>query len=359
MAAPAAVGVVVAVVDVEVVAAVGVAGSLGECGSLKVCCYDYKSGGKMLPIERRNKTIPLVVLIMVCSILLAGQVPAVVAQKIFASPEEAVSSFIDALTKNDLKELLSILGPEGESLLSSGDPVADTQGKNDFLRKIGEEHAIEKDGPTKAVLLVGTDHWPFPIPVIKEGEGWYFDTSEGKEEILNRRIGRNELFTIQTCLAIVDAQREYAMMDSDGDGLHEYAEKFKSDPGKRNGLYWPTAEGEEPSPLGELLAKARAEGYKTLGSHDTPQPYYGYYFRMLMQQGNNAPGGAYAYVIRGKMIGGFAVVAYPAQYSNTGIMTFIVNHDGVVYQQDLGTDTEKIAKDMKLFDPDTAWEKVE
>jgi hypothetical protein len=282
-----------------------------------------------------------------------------VAQKIFASPEEAVSSFIDALTKNNRKELLSILGPEGESLLSSGDPVADKQGKENFLEKFEEKHAIEKDGPAKTVLVIGKDDWPFPIPVIKEGEGWYFDTSEGKEEVLNRRIGRNELFTMQTCLAIVDAQREYAMMDSDGDGLLEYAEKFKSDPDKRNGLYWPTAEGEEPSPLGELLAKARAEGYKTLGSHDKPQPYYGYYFRMLMQQGSNAPGGAYDYVVGGNMIGGFAVVAYPAHYSNTGVMTFIVNHDGVVYQKDLGTETEKIARDMMSYDPDKTWEKVE
>ena len=313
----------------------------------------------MLPVERTMKRIPIVVLIMVGLILLAGRLPAVEAQKIFASPEEAVSSFIDALTNNDQKELLAILGPEGESLLSSGDPVADKQGKDDFLQKIREKNAIEKDGLTKAILLVGMDDWPFPIPIIKEGEGWYFDTSEGKEEILNRRIGKNELFTIQTCLAIVDAQREYAMMDSDGDGLLEYAEKFKSDPGKRNGLYWPTADGEEPSPLGELVAKAWAEGYKNLGSQDESQPYYGYYFRMLMQQGSSAQGGAYDYVIGGNMIGGFAVVAYPAQYSNTGIMTFIVNHDGVVYQQDLGVDTVKIAKNMTDFDPDKKWARVE
>ncbi len=313
----------------------------------------------MLPIERTNKRIPIVVLIMVCSIFLAGRLPAVVAQKIFASPEKAVSSFIDALTKNDQKELLAILGPEGESLLSSGDPVADEQGKEDFLQKIGEKNAIEKDGQTKAVLLIGKDDWPFPIPIIKEAEGWYFDTGEGKEEILNRRIGRNEIFTMQTCQAIVDAQREYAMMDSDGDGLLEYAEKFLSDAGKHNGLYWPTTEGEEPSPLGELLAKAWAEGYKKLGSQGEPQPYYGYYFRMLKQQGSSAQGGAYDYLIKGNMIGGFAVVAYPAQYSNTGIMTFIVNHDGVVYEQDLGVDTEKIAKDMTMFDPDTKWAKVE
>ncbi len=313
----------------------------------------------MFPIENRHKKTPIVALIMMCSILLVGHVPAASAQKIFASPAEAVSAFIDALTQNDQKQLMAILGPEGESILNSGDPIADQQGKDDFLQKIGEKIALEKDGPTKAILLVGENEWPFPIPIIKKEQGWYFDTGEGKEEILNRRIGRNELFTIQTCLAIVDAQREFAMMDSDGDGIIEYAEKFISDPGKRNGLYWPTAKGEEPSPLGELLAKAWEEGYTELDSLDKPQPYYGYYFRILLQQGSNAPGGAYDYMIGGDMIGGFAVVAYPAQYNNTGVMTFIVNHDGVIYQQDLGVDTEKVAKSMTIFDPDKTWVRVE
>ena len=207
------------------------------------------------------------------------------------------------------------------------------------------------------VVVIGNDDWPFPIPLAKKGDAWFFDTDRGREEILNRRIGENELDTIQTMLAIVDAQREYALMDRDSDRLLEYAEKFMSDPDKHNGLYWKTAEGEEPSPLGELAAEARAEGYKKRDPKDKPIPYHGYYYHMMMKQGSNATGGAYDYVVKGSMIGGFAVVAYPAQYGNSGIMTFIVNYDGVVYQKDLGKNTNEIAKDMKIFDPDKTWKK--
>jgi len=313
----------------------------------------------MIPIEKIYNTIRIFALILVCSIVLAAQGMAAVAQKIFASPEEAVSALIDALTKDDQKALQSILGTDGASLLSSGDPVADKQGRGKFLEMIVEKHAIEADGQTKAILVVGRDDWPFPIPVVNKGKGWYFDTGEGKEEILNRRIGKNELSTIQTMLAVVDAQREYAMKDLDGDGFLEYAEKFWSDAGKKNGLHWETKEGEEPSPLGELAAEAWAEGYKKRDPKDKPIPYHGYYYRMLMKQGKSATGGAYDYIVKGSMVGGFAVVAYPAQYGNSGIMTFIVNHDGVVYQKDLGKNTEKTAKDMKTFDPDKTWNKVD
>jgi len=313
----------------------------------------------MIPIEKIYNTIRIFALILVCSIVLAAQGMAAVAQKIFASPEEAVSALIDALTKDDQKALQSILGTDGASLLSSGDPVADKQGRGKFLEMIVEKHAIEADGQTKAILVVGRDDWPFPIPVVNKGKGWYFDTGEGKEEILNRRIGKNELSTIQTMLAVVDAQREYAMKDLDGDGFLEYAEKFWSDAGKKNGLYWETKEGEEPSPLGEFAAEAWAEGYKKRDPKDKPIPYHGYYYRMLMKQGKSATGGAYDYIVKGSMVGGFAVVAYPAEYDNSGIMTFIVNHDGVVYQKDLGKNTEKTAKDMKTFDPDKTWNKVD
>ena len=313
----------------------------------------------MIPIEKIYNTIRIFALILVCSIVLAAQGMAAVAQKIFASPEEAVSALIDALTKDDQKALQSILGTDGASLLSSGDPVADKQGRGKFLEMIVEKHAIEADGQTKAILVVGRDDWPFPIPVVNKGKGWYFDTGEGKEEILNRRIGKNELSTIQTMLAVVDAQREYAMKDLDGDGFLEYAEKFWSDAGKKNGLHWETKEGEEPSPLGELAAEAWAEGYKKRDPKDKPIPYHGYYYRMLMKQGKSATGGAYDYIVKGSMVGGFAVVAYPAEYDNSGIMTFIVNHDGVVYQKDLGKNTEGIAKDMKIFDPDKTWNKVD
>jgi len=194
---------------------------------------------------------------------------------------------------------------------------------------------------------------------VKKGNQWFFDTKAGKEEILNRRIGENELSTIQTMLAIVDAQREYAMKDLDGDGILEYAEKFRSDAGKKDGLFWVTKEGEEPSPLGDLVAGARAEGYTKAGTKDKPMPLHGYYFRLLKAQGKNAAGGAFDYVVKGQMIGGFAVIASPAKYGNSGVMTFLVNHDGVVYQKDLGKNTEKAAKAIKKFDPDKTWVKAQ
>jgi hypothetical protein len=195
--------------------------------------------------------------------------------------------------------------------------------------------------------------------LVKKGDQWIFDTKMGKEEILNRRIGENELSTVQTLLAVVDAQREYAMKDRDNDGIREYAEKFGSDPGEKNGLYWATKEGEEPSPLGELVADARAEGYRRTGPKQNPIPFHGYYFRMLKKQGKHAAGGAFDYVVKNNMIGGFGVVAYPAVYGSSGVMTFVVNHEGVVYEKDLGKNTAKTAKAMQSFDPDKTWRKVE
>jgi hypothetical protein len=208
------------------------------------------------------------------------------------------------------------------------------------------------------VLQIGAEEWPFPIPIVKRGEKWSFDTGKGKEELINRRIGRNELNTIQTCLAYVDAQREYVVKDRDGDGLFEYAQKLRSDPGKKNGLYWEAKTSEGQSPLGPLFAAAQEKGYsKAAGGK--PVPYHGYYYRILTAQGKSAPDGAYDYLVRGNMIGGFALVAYPAKYGASGIMTFIVNHDGVVYQKDLGKKTEKAAQAMKVFNPDSTWKKVE
>jgi hypothetical protein len=205
-------------------------------------------------------------------------------------------------------------------------------------------------------LIVGKNEWPFAIPLVQKNGRWIFDTAAGKEEILNRRIGRDELDTIQTMLAIVDAQREYAR-ETYENGVREYAQKFASDPGTKNGLFWEAKEGEAASPLGPLIAEAREEGYFAKQSGG-PVPYHGYYYRMLTGQGEHAEEGAYSYIVNGKMIGGFAVVAYPADYGNSGVMTFIVNHDGVVYQEDLGPDTEQEAMAMKLFDPDKTWTKV-
>lgn len=279
-------------------------------------------------------------------------------QKVFSTGEDAVNAFIKALKENNNDELLTILGPDANELVSSGDEVADRQGRAMFIEAYEEQHRLDAE-EDKLILVVGANDWPFPIPIIKEEQQWIFDTAAGKEEILNRRIGRNELNTIQAMLAVVDAQREYAMKDRDGDGLLEYAQKFKSDPNSRNGLYWETKEGEEPSPLGDIVAQAKHEGYFKKESAEGPQPYHGYFYRILTEQGENAAGGAFDYIVNGSMIGGFAVLAYPAEYDNAGIMTFIVNHDGVVYQKDLGEDTEQKAHAVKLFDPDKTWTKAQ
>lgn len=287
-----------------------------------------------------------------------GMVDAAVNQKGFSTPDEAVKALIAATKSNNQPEILSILGPEAKELISSGDPVDDKQRREKFIIKYESKNSLSTAGD-KVELIVGEKDWPFPIPLVKNGEQWIFDTAAGKEELLNRRIGENEFDTLQTMLAFVDAQREYAMQDRDNNSILEYAAKFRSDPGQKNGLYWKTKEGEEPSPLGELIASAKAEGYAHDKKNTTPQPYQGYYFRMLDKQGENAAGGAFDYVVQGEQIGGFAVLAYPATYGNSGIMTFIVNHDGVVFQKDLGPDTEKAAKAMAAFDPDPSWKKAE
>jgi len=276
----------------------------------------------------------------------------------FKSPSDAVQALVTAAKTGGDKELLAVLGPEAEELISSGDEIADRAAKKNFLEAYEEQNRIDPDGDN-FVLVIGKNDWPFPLPLVKKENWWVFDTAGGKEEILNRRIGKNELDTIQVMLAIVDAQREYAMADSDGDTFLEYARKLTSDPGQKNGLFWETVEGEEPSPLGELIANARAEGYMAEGSQGSPEPYHGYYYRILTAQGSNASGGAYDYIVNDKMIGGFAVVAFPAQYGNSGVMTFIVNHEGTVYEKDLGENTTELAVAMTLYDPDETWTPVE
>jgi len=281
-----------------------------------------------------------------------------VKQRTFTSPEEAVRAMVEALNSNDSKALEAIFGPGSRDLLTSGDPVADKSGRERFLRLYGEENRLEQTDD-EVVLSIGNEDWPFPIPLVKKDGLWRFDTEEGREEILARRIGRNELSAIQVCLAYVDAQREYALKDRDADGLLQYAQKFRSDKGMKNGLYWDVKEAEKQSPLGPLFATAQEKGYSVESSGDQPIPYYGYYYRILMGQGKDALGGAYDYMVNRKMIGGFAMVAYPATYASSGIMTFVVNHGGVVYQKDLGRNTEKAAQAIKLFNPDSTWKKVE
>jgi len=278
-------------------------------------------------------------------------------QKTFASPEEAVKALVDAAKSENQEELMAIFGPAGREVLSSGDAVDDKAVKEQFLKAYEVKHALIREGDAKAVLQIGTEEWPFPIPLVKKNQQWLFDTKKGKEEMNYRRIGRNELSTIQACLAYVDAQREYAAKDRDGDGLFEYAQKFWSTPGKKDGLYWEAKPGEEESPLGDFAARATGEGYKK--TSNKPVPYHGYFFKILKAQGRNAPGGAYDYIVNGRMIGGFGMVAHPANYGVSGVMTFVVNHDGIVYEKNLGKDTTKIARAMKLFNPDKTWKKVE
>lgn len=308
-----------------------------------------------------NRSWSLMVMAVLLSALVIMSVGGCTAKKeakTFQSAEEAVEAMIDAVSQDDTQELMAIFGSEGEKVISSGDEVADKAGRERFVQAYKEMNKLVRETDTKVTLLVGTEAWPFPIPIVKEGETWRFDTAAGAEELLNRRIGRNELNTIQVCLAYVDAQREYALKDRDGDGKLNYARQVISTEGKKDGLYWEAGEGEAQSPLGPLAAKAAEAGYKARKSGEKPQPYYGYYYKILTAQGENAPGGAYDYVVTGNMIGGFALVAYPAEYGNAGVMSFMVNHEGVVYQKDLGKGTAKKAKKMKLFDPDETWEEV-
>jgi Na+-transporting methylmalonyl-CoA/oxaloacetate decarboxylase gamma subunit len=278
-------------------------------------------------------------------------------QKTFPSAEEAVKAAVAAARSDSDKELLAIFGPGAKELIFSGDAVADRQRRARFLKAYDEKNRLVQQG-NDMVLVVGNDDWPFPIPVMKKGDSWVFDLDRGKEEILNRRIGQNELDVIQVSLAYVDAQREYAMKDREGGGLRSYAQKFRSDSGKKNGLYWEAKAGEEQSPLGPLAARARSEGYGQNKASDKPVPYRGYYYKILTAQGKDASGGAYSYLVKGKMIGGFALVAYPAEYGNSGVMSFIVNHEGKVFQKDLGKNTASAAAAMKEYNPDKTWAEV-
>ena len=280
-------------------------------------------------------------------------------QKTFASPEEAVQAVVAAAKNNDDKEMLAIFGPQAKDLMFSGDAIADKQRRERFLAAYNEKSSIASEGESR-IVTVGNDAWPFPIPLVKKADSWMFDTEKGREEILNRRIGANELNAMQVILALVDAEREYAMKDRDGDKIHEYARRFRSEAGKKNGLYWETKAGEEESPLGPLMAQAQQRGYsgKGMDTGQTVGPYHGYHYKILESQGKNAADGAYSYVVNGNMLGGFALVAFPAEYGNSGVMTFIVNHDGKVFQKNLGKDTAAIAASMKEYNPDKTWTEV-
>jgi hypothetical protein len=280
-------------------------------------------------------------------------------QKTFASADDAAKALAEAVRAKDVDALVAIVGPGSKSWLLSGDKVQDRNDWERFLAAYDQKHAIgDKDG--KAVLEVGDDAWPFPAPIVKHGDKFAFDTNAGRDEIVNRRVGRNELDAIQTLLAIVDAQREYAATDADGNGFADYAKKFRSSPGKKDGLFWPTESGQKPSPLGPLVATAAREGYGKDAKKDAgPAAYHGYHYKILTRQGKSAPGGAFDYMVGDKLLGGFAVIAWPATYRVSGVTTFLVNYDGTVYEKDLGAQTGSIASATTVFNPDNTWRKAQ
>jgi Protein of unknown function (DUF2950) len=306
--------------------------------------------------KSRRATLPelaaFAILLMGCSCLRCmAQQPG---QKTFSSPEKAGDALVTAMQANDEKALLDVLGPDGKQIVSSGDETEDARSRANFVEKYREMHRLvnEPDGTT--TLYIGARNWPAPIPLVHKGNSWYFDTEASKKEILYRRIGRNELSAIRVCQELVAAEKEYHRTQHE-----EYAKSIISDEGQHNGLYWKAAVGEPQSPIGPLVASAVARGYSDGRSALTLTPYRGYYFRILALQGENAPGGAKSYIINGKMTEGFAFMAFPAEYRSSGVMSFIVGSDGIVYQKDLGKETGVIAKVMKKYDPDATWQKTE
>jgi Protein of unknown function (DUF2950) len=302
----------------------------------------------MRSIPRKRCTVRLAAFAAAFGLLVAWTPAAVAQQKAFSSPEGAMNAFGDAVATSDDDALKALLGADYRTYI----PPVGAEVRYRFLAAWAKSHAIKQEGDSKAAVAVGDDGWTLPIPMVKTAQGWRFDTHAGAEEMRLRRIGRNELAVMQVMLAIYDAEKEYARSDRNGDGVLQYAARFASSPGKQDGLYWPTKAGDAQSPLGPAVAAARAAG----GSSEAG--YYGYRYKLLTGQGKNAPGGAFDYVARGRMIGGFAAVAWPVKYGDTGVMTFIVSHDGVVYEKDLGPDTAARAAALTRFDPDSSWQKA-
>jgi hypothetical protein len=295
-------------------------------------------------------------LVLASTPLLAADEPP--AQTMFASPEAAMKAIVAAVRADDQAKLDAILGAGSHDIISSGDDIDDkAQGKR-FAALATERTRFETLDSGAVIAHIGKDDWPFAIPLVKDGEQWRFDLAAGQQELLNRRVGRNELRAIATCHAYVDAQFEYASRARNGDGKRAYAQKVRSDPGQKNGLYWEDPTGKEPSPLGPLMAEAAAEGYTEQSPDAAPRPYHGYFYRVLTSQGPNAAGGARSYVKDGRMIGGFAMIAYPAEYGSSGVMTFLVGPPGIVYQKNLGEKTPEAAAAIKTYDPDDSWTPV-
>lgn len=316
---------------------------------------------KIPAMQRINGRVWTILLACVATVflLMSAAIPdsraAEVRQTLFPSPEAAVQALVAAARADDLQTMQAILGPGSEDLISSGDSVADNLGRDRFVAAYDEKHSLQTGTAGNVILRVGVDDWTMPIPIVKQGKRWGFDISQGKEEILNRRIGRNELHVMEVIDAYVAAQHEYASKDCRGDGKVEFAQRFISTPGNHDGLYWEAGEGEEQSPLGPLIARAAQEGYVAEGDL---LPFHGYYFKILKEQGKDATGGPYQYVIKDKMILGFALVAYPAEYGNSGVMTFLVNQEGIIFEKDLGKNTRRLAEAITVYNPDESWKKV-
>ena len=275
-------------------------------------------------------------------------------QKSFSSAAEATKALVTAAKAQDESALLEIFGPDAKDIVSSGDAVEDKNHRDEFVQKYHQMHRLVMEPDGKTTLYIGAENWPTPIPLTHKGGLWYFDTAAGKQQILYRRIGRNEMAVIQVCHELVDAQNEYYGRPHDGDSGSQYAQKFSSDPGKHNGLYWQASAGEGESPIGPLMASAAAEGYS---ADLQPQPFQGYYFRILTAK--KATNGDSSYIVDGKMTRGFAFLAYPAEYRSSGVMTFIVDQDGIVYEKDLGRRTPEIAKELTRYDRDASWRKTD
>jgi DUF2950 family protein len=281
-----------------------------------------------------------------------------VGRQTFPSAMDASQALVTALQNNDQQALLKVLGPDAKDIISSGDDTEDKNSHAEFVQKYQQMHRLVREPDGTTTLYIGAENWPSPIPLMHTAGGWYFDTAAGKKEILYRRIGKNELNAIQVCHELVDAQKEYKSETHDGDSVNQYAQKFFSDAEKHDGLYWAAAASDKQSPIGPLVASAEAEGYTRNTNHES-QPFMGYYFRVLKTQGAGAAGAARSYVVDGKMTRGFAFVVYPAEYRSSGVMTFIVNQDGIVYEKDLGMKTGEIAKALAAYNRDATWRKAD
>jgi hypothetical protein len=318
-----------------------------------------KQNNTTAAVSGRRRIIGLIISIALSA---AGAIPMASAADrhaaTFGSPEQAADALAEAWNSGSKRELLKIFGPAGEKLVSSGDPVAEKEARTRLASAYAEQHRIEVEAGRKAVIVMGKDEWSYPIPLIKQGEVWRFDVKAGAQQIIDRRIGRNELNAIKVCHAYVEAQREYAAIDRTGDGVREYARRVASTKGKHDGLYWTALKDEEESPLGPLAAAAEAQGYSA-ASAEGRKPFHGYLYRILTRQGENAHGGAQDYVVEGHLAGGFALVAFPATYGDSGVMTFIINQHGIVFEKNLGANTAKIARRMKAYDPDPTWKVVQ